>query len=339
MKFGALLVPLKNWKTVPEYLRLAEGYGFEYGWIADSHLLWNDVYQYLALCTRDTRRLLLGTLVTNPVTRHPTVVASSIATLNSLSGGRAVLGIGKGDSAVRTLGLRPARLKPFENAVRLIRDLSRGREVDVEGTAVQLPWVPRSDRGIPIYVAAYGPKTLEFAGQVADGVIIQIGSPSVIKWSLQHVQAGAKKAGRSMRDIDVVAATPCYVSNDKQQARDQLRYFPAVVSNHVSDMLSQYDRSELPTDLLADIDLITDYNYRHHGVKGAEHTATVSDALVDRLTVLGSADECIAKLHELKNVGVTQFCLYLNCEEMGVPESLIRSTMDVFGKQIIPAMH
>lgn len=330
MKFGVCFIPLENWTTIPRYMKLAENQGFEYGWLTDSHIIWNDVYQYLTLCAAQTPHLRLGPLVTNPVTRHPSVVASAIATLNLISGGRAVLGIGKGDSAVRTLGIQPAKLKPFKQSVDFIRRLSRGEEVNCEGALVQMQWAKGT---IPLYIAAYGPKTLEFAGQIADGVVLQIGAPSVIKWCIQHIRAGAEKMGRDMRDIDIVAATACCISRgDIQAARNQVRWLPAMVSNHVVDLLSRYQRSELPDDLVTDMDLIKDYDYREHAHKDAEHARYVTDDVVDKFTIIGTPEECVQKITELQALGVTQVCLYL----VSMDDAMIKSTIKTFGKEIIP---
>src|SRR5215470_14121698 len=140
---------------------LAEQNGFSYAWMWDSHVLWQDVYPIFALMAAGTERIHLGTCVTNPITRDPTVTASAMATLNEISRGRMEMGIGRGDSAQRVLGRGPVTVAHLEQACRVIRDLAEGREADLDGTAVQLKW--SEGHRLPVWVAAYGPMALRCA--------------------------------------------------------------------------------------------------------------------------------------------------------------------------------
>ena len=279
----------------------------------------------------------LGTMVTNPVTRHETVIASAMTTLDEISGGRAVLGLGRGDSSVRTIGSQPMRVQPFKESVNRISRLCRGETVNFGSEHLTLAHRPEDARAIPIYVAGYGPKVLQFAGEVADGVILQIATPSVIRWCLQHVREGAERAGRSMEDIEVVAATPCYVGDDMDYGLNLLRPFPPSVANHVKDVLSKVPREELPAELVEDMNLDEhEYDYRDHAKPGAEHSATASDEVVERMTLIGTPEACADRIQELADAGVTQICIYNLAEEFYWPDSITRSNIEHFGETIIP---
>lgn len=315
---------------VTECLRVAERAGFDHAWFGDSHLIWHETGPYLAAAALATSRLRVGPLVANPVTRHPTVVASSLATLAQLFDGRAVLGLGRGDSAVRTLGLAPMALEEFRAALQLIRGLCRGEEVRLDGAPVRLPWLTRT---VPVLVAAYGPRVLRLAGELADGVILQLASPGVIEWAVGHARAGADAAGRSWRELQVVAAAPTYLTADREHALSRVRGFPATVSNHVRDLLRRYRPDELPADLVAGMDRVAGYDYARHGHHDAPHTRTVTDDMAERLTLIGTPDACRRKIAELAAAGVTQVCLYLSVVE---PEHHL-ALLETYGREILPA--
>jgi probable F420-dependent oxidoreductase len=307
---------------------LAEENGFSHAWMWDSHVLWQDVYPIFAMMAAGTEHIHLGTCVTNPVTRDPTVTASAMATLNEISGGRMEMGIGRGDSAQRVLGRGPVTVAALERACVTIRDLAEGRPADVGGTEVQLKW--SEGRRLPVWVAAYGPKALHCAGRVADGVILQLADPFIIEWALRYLREGAEQAGRNPADIKVMAAAPAYLSDDTEHARDQVRWFPALVSNHVVDLVKRYHEGELPDVLTDYIAAREGYDYAHHGRAGSENAEFVTDEVVDRFCVLGGPAEVKAKLSQLKDLGVDQFNIYSMVDD---PRALISD----FGREIIPA--
>jgi len=317
-------------------MKLAEDAGFTYGWIPDSHIIWGECYSYMAYCAAKTDTIKIGPMVTTPTTRHPTVVASGMSTLDEISGGRAVMGIGRGDSAARTLGINPVKVADFQKSVDKMQKLCRGDKADYLGTDVQFPWREGCKDSVPVYVAAYGPKVLEYAGEHADGVILQIASPAVIKWCIEHIRKGAEKAGRSMKEIDVVAAAFCYVGEDREYGLDLCRPFPAVVSNHIKDVLKKFPREELPEELVEVVDLIKDYNYKNHGKPGAAHAANIPDEMVIDYTIFGTAEECKQKVELLKEIGVTQVALYHTAEELGMPDKVAKGNIKAFGEFIIP---
>lgn len=311
-------------------LKVAEDVGFDHAWFADSHLIWHDVSPYLTAAALSTSRLRVGPLVTNPVTRHPSVVASSLATLAELFDGRAVIGLGRGDSAVRTMGRPPMTVGEFRGALRLIRSLCQGEEVELEGTKVRFAWLTRK---VPVLVAAYGPKVLRLAGELADGLILQLASPSVVEWAVGHARKGAEAAGQKWTGFEVVAGAPSYISADRERALARVRGFPASVSNHVHDLLRHYPASDLPADLVEGMERITGYDYGKHGHPDAPHTRAVTDDMAERLTLIGTAEAVREKIGRLAACGVTQVCLYLGPVEPEVHFSLL----ETYGREIIPA--
>jgi len=310
-------------------IRVAEDVGFDHVWFGDSHLIWHEVGPYLTAAAMSTTRMRVGPLVSNPVTRHPTVVASTLATLAELFDGRAVLGIGRGDSAVRTLGLPPMKLAEFRDALRLMRRLCRGEAAELDGTTIRLPWMTST---VPVLLAAYGPRVLELAGAEADGLILQLASPSVVEWALGHARRGAEGAGRRLDGFQVVAAAPTYLSADRERALSRVRGFPATVSNHVKDLLRRYKPSELPADLVEGMERVADYDYLEHGQPDAPHTRTVTDEMADRLTLIGTTEQVRDKITRLETAGVTHVCLYIGIVE---PEYHF-STIEAYGREIIP---
>jgi 5,10-methylenetetrahydromethanopterin reductase len=209
-----------------------EGLGYDHLWITDSSLHARNPYAYLTLAARRSIRLLLGTAVTNPLTRHPGVTAAAAATVDEISGGRMVLGIGAGDRPLLALGMTPAPVEALRDAVAAIRALWRNDRVTVETASFRLRdahlrFEARSD--IPIHIAASGPRMLELAGAIADGVILLVGLfPDAIAWALEHVDRGASGAGRERPLVTVFAYGRIAEDEDEAlaDARSIAAWFP-----------------------------------------------------------------------------------------------------------------
>jgi probable F420-dependent oxidoreductase len=327
MQFGITIKPDMSVERIVRLTRQAEAAGFQYGWIFDSHILWLEPYPLLALMASNTKHMRLGTCVTNPAVRDLTVTSSLFATLNLISGDRMQLGIGRGDSSRRVLGKKPVGAGDLERAVKTFRDLTAGREIDYEGQPTRISWAGGSP---PVWIAGYGPKVLEMAGRIADGVILQFADPDLIAWCLGFVKKGAEAAGRDPRGIEVMAAAPVWVSDDLQLARKQVRWFPALVSNHVVDLLSRYKPEDLPPALTSFVSNRGGYDYQQHCEVDSSNSKFVSDEVVDRFCLVGPAQAHREKLSTLASVGVTQFNVYLMCGEE-------ESTLEEYQKQILPA--
>jgi len=311
-------------------MQFAEGQGFEYAWTYDSHILWQDSYATLALAAAQTSKIKLGHFVTNPGIRDPTVTASWYATVHDISNGRMAMGIGRGDSSRRVVGLKPVLVAEFERRCAMIRDLMNGREVDWNDKQLKLEWVRDELPPIPMWIAGYGPKALAVAGRVADGVIIQLADPQIIQWIMDTARKAAEEAGRDPSELKCIVGAPSNVTDEIESAREQAKWFPAMVSNHVMDLIERYGfDSEIPAALTEYVKARKFYDYKEHSRVGAKHGDFVTDEIVDRFCVLGTPAQAAEKLRELESVGVDQFNIYLmtNSQE---------PTLEAYGKEIIP---
>jgi probable F420-dependent oxidoreductase len=328
MQFGFTLKPDHSLERAVDLTRRAEAAGFEYGWVFDSHVIWREPYVLLSLMAQATERMRLGTCVTNPATREPSVTASTLAVLDELSGGRMDLGIGRGDSARRVLGKPPTTMATLEQAIVAIKGLVEGRAVEYDGTELQMPWT--GNWTLPVWVAGYGPMAMAMTGRIADGVILQLGDPDLIAWLVGQVRAAEAAAGRPAGSVRIQAAAPAHVG-ELEDCRERTRWFPALVSNHVVDLVNKYPREELPESLTGYIRDRTGYDYHHHAEVGSSNAGFVGDEVTDRFCVIGSVDDHLAKLRRLAEVGVDQFNVYLmNGDE--------EKTLEIYGREIIPAL-
>ncbi len=328
MEFGFTLKPDHSLDRLLALTRMAEANGFTYGWVFDSHVLWKEPYPLLTLMAENTTRLRLGTCVTNPATRDPSVTASALAVLQLVSGGRMDLGIGRGDSSRRVLGKKPTTLERLEEATVLIRELCEGRPIDSEGITLQLTWAPPYK--LPVWIAGYGPKALALTGRIADGAIMQIADPDLIRWSAGLLTAGMREAGRNPSAVRIMSAAPAHMGK-RAEVRERVRWFPALVSNHVLDLVSRYGERGLPEALTAYVRGRPGYDYHHHAESGSSNAAFVDDESVDRFCVIGEESEHLEKLHQLAAAGIHQFNVYLmsgNEEEV----------LEFYGRRIIPKM-
>jgi probable F420-dependent oxidoreductase len=326
MEFGITfkgdIAPERTLKIIKQ----AEDAGFDYVWFFDSHVLWQDCYAYMAAASQFTTRVRFGPFVTNPAIRDWSVAASMHATLARLTGGRIDMGVGRGDSSQRMLGRKPVTWKEMGEFVEVVRKLVHGDEALVDGYPTTLTW---SHYRMPIWIAAYGPLALKAAGEHADGLIIQLGDPFLSKWFIEQFHAAAKAAGRDVSKLRVCAAAPVWVG-DIKKGREQTRWFPAMVGNHVADLVQKnYTGADVPADFLAYIEGRKGYDYRHHADKDADHLDFITDDIIDRFCILGEVDAHITKIKQLRDVGVTQFNIYLMC---GDEERMV----DEYAKHVLP---
>ena len=332
MDIGLVLQSDPPGRAVVDRLVAAEAQGFTHGWTFDSHLLWQEPYVLYSQVLARTSELVVGPMVTNPATRDWTVIASLHATLNEMSGNRTVCGIGRGDSAVRVQGRPPTTLARLEASMHVIRELAEGRAVDVEGTTVQIPWVPAGAK-LPVWMAGYGPKALDLVGRAADGFILQLADPYLVEWTVKSVRAAAEAAGRDPAAITICVAAPAYVSDDLGHARDQCRWFGGMVGNHVADLVTRYGESSaaVPAALTGYIKDRDGYDYSHHGRAGNQSTNFVPDEVVDRFCLLGPAGAQLERLAELRELGVDQFAVY-------AMHDAVDTTIEAYGSAVVPAV-
>ncbi len=330
LSFGVTVLPDPPYQRFVELFQLAERHGFEYGWTYDSHVLWQESFPLLTLVAQATKTMKLGHCVTNPGTREPTVLASGYATLHDISGGRMVMGIGRGDSARRYIGQQPVRVAEFERRITMIKDFMNGRQVRWNDRDLQLKWVRPELPEIPMWVAGYGPKALAVAGRVGDGVIIQLADPQIVQWIMETARRAAAEAGRDPAELKCIVCAPSHISDDIADAREQVRWFPAMVSNHVMDLIERYGfESEIPHALTDYVKARKFYDYDEHSRVGARHGEFVTDEICDRFCVLGTPEQATAKLRELESIGVDQFNIYLMTQGQ-------EEVLQAYGDGIIP---
>ncbi len=335
MDFGLVLQPDPPASRLVRFAQQAEDYGFTHLWMFDSHLLWMEPYVIFSQILAQTRRLTVGPFVTNPSTRDWTVTASLFATLNEMYGNRTVCGLGRGDSAVRVTGGKPATVKDMRAAAEVIRALANGRPASVGDAQLRLPWARSSS--LEVWIAAYGPLALRAAGEIGDGYILQLADEDIARWMIGYVREAAAAAGRDPAAIRFCVAAPAYVTDGSAEqlahARDQCRWFGGMVGNHVADIVSRYGAdAPVPQALTDYIGQREGYDYNQHGRAGNEHTGFVPDEIVERFCLLGSVSEQVHKLEALRELGVDQFALYLQHDAK-------EQTLAAYGNAVIPAVN
>ena len=307
--------------------QLAEERGLDGAWAADSPSVFRDAFVTLAACALRTSRLVLGTAVTNPVTHDPTVLAGMCATLGELSGGRFVLGIGVGESAVYNAGLRPARLARLEESVTAVRSLLASGSAVYDDRELRFSYGPSPVR---IHLGASGPKMLELAGRIADGVIFQVGSaPSAVEYALERIAAGAASAGRELGEIELCARLAVSIADDGAVARDEMRAYAGIAANTIARTVP---RSALPDSVHADLDALRSaYEYGRHGAAAAAHSELVTDRVLGVTAAAGTAEEVVAQIRAIAALGVDRVIVPLNVSDN-------RALLEALARDVAPAL-
>lgn len=303
---GVGLFPTEPPRVMREYALLADELGYANVWFGDSQNIWRESSVTMGAAAVGTKRAVFGTGVTNAVTRHRSLLASTWATLSELTDGRVALGIGTGDSSLRTMGLKPLKLAELETAVAELRALFRGAEVREpdSGAAYHLNYLGENPPDIPIYVAASAPKILHLAGRIADGVIVLVGTaPQFVKAALDTIERGAKESGRTLDDLHIVLWTPTAIRDDSDEARDLVRA-------QVARVLIRPLPAEIAPSEQAAVDRIREtYDYYHHMDTEAGHADLVTNELADLFSLAGTPEECRARLKEIAGYGVDQVAI------------------------------
>lgn len=328
IQFDIGILPRPPVNEFVDLIVTAEELGFRGVWVADSQSIFRDAFVSLAVCAQRTRQMILATGVTNPVTRHPATLACSMATIDEMSGGRAVLGIGTGFSSVQTLGLKPATLKQMEEVTHVLRALMERKTVVYEGREIKMTWPTRS---VPIYFAASGPKSLQLAGKVADGVLFQVGSnPAFVRYAIDRVHQGAREAGRDPQEIKLCCRMGCAVSEDGETARSEIRPYASAAAETV---FQSNPKSALPPELVKDLEeLKTQYNYYEHTSQDAKHLTLVTDRVVDSMVIAGTPEEAVPRFQAIRDMGVDRFVIPLTVKDPG-------KFLRLFAEKVIPFLH
>jgi probable F420-dependent oxidoreductase len=302
----AVTLPDQSATAIAALAQRAEDAGFGHVWLFDSPLMDRDPYPLLAAIALGTSRIRFGTCVTNPSTRDPTVTAAALATLAEMSGGRVDLGIGRGDSALRLLGRPPASLESVADAAVLVRDLVEGRAaIGPSGTSLRLAYAPA--HRLPVWIAGYGPRALALAARLADGVVIQVADPNLVAWFVERLHGFAREVGRDPERIRVMVAAAATIGDDRL-ALDRVRWFPALVANHVADLLRRQPRSALPVALTDYLDSRPTDGYIAQRTGEYEF---IDDDAVRRMAIVGNGPAHRRRADELRAAGAHQVNLYL----------------------------
>lgn len=311
-KFGIIEIP-RNINAARDNARLAEEVGFDMVGVADSQSLFRELFVTLSVVGGATDGVILGPTVTNPLTRHPAVMASGLASIQEISGGRAFLGIATGDSAIYNLSERPRGLAGLKEYIQALRHLFAGENTEYGGKPIHTRWIGGLDQPqVPIYIAAEGPKTLELAGEIADGVFCGMGfSIDVAHMTLEHLRIGAERAGRTLDDIDIWALGRVNVGADRNVLINEIRMELASTAHHAF-RFTQEGKMVPPQFADAIREVQQGYKPTHHEDLGESPNAQLMQDpdlltyMVDRFAVLGSPDECVQQIQRIREAGIHQ---------------------------------
>jgi probable F420-dependent oxidoreductase len=329
VQFGATFLTDPPVRRIVELAKKAEDAGFDYVWLADSQVLWQDSWIVSSLVAEATERIKIGPMVTNPVTRDWSVTASMLAALDEISGGRIVCGMGRGDSAVRTVGLKPASVDDFRRSIGVIKGLFGGRSVEHNGIDVKIEWA--EGRDLEVWGAGYGPRVLDVVGRECDGFILQLTDPDIFQWMLPLVRKGQAAAGRPEESVKAMVAGPAYITDgNREHAYSQLRWFAGSVANHVADLITAHGADKFPAPLTTFMQGRPKYDYNRHGMVGNPSTEYVPSEINERFCVIGGPEDHIEKLQRLRDLGMDQYNIYFI-------HDAVEATMESYGEHVIPA--
>jgi 5,10-methylenetetrahydromethanopterin reductase len=320
----------RNIRDAVERARRAEDLGFEAIFFADSQMNNVDPYQLMALCATRTKKIRFGTAVTNMVYRDPTITANSFATLNEISQGRAIIGLGTGDGPVYSLGRTATKLADFEKGLRIIRDLLHDRGIEVPKSRERASGgrvvLKAGKRPVPIYISAEGPKTLRVAGRTCDGVILGTGFDlDVLEWARARIAEGAKDSARSVSEIDIMPAGMIVVDNDGDLARKRVRSRMANRAHHNF----RFTTETVPVSEAEGVKKFMDNFDISKPIEERIAPEFVTEYLLERFTIAGTPDECIAKVKRLEAEGIQRILLT-------PPNAIYNEVMEAWGRRVIP---
>jgi len=303
MKLGIEFVPNTTIQKLVDWTKLAESVGFDYVWVTD-HYNNRNVYESLAAIALSTSRIRMGTGVTNPYVTNPAWTAAALATLQELSGGRAVLGLGPGDrSTLAALGMAMEKpLAAVNESVDVMRRLWKGESVDMSGEYFSFKGARlgfKVDQRIPVYIGAQGPKMLNLAGKIGDGALINASHPTDLKTAIEHIVEGASSAGRSVTEVDITAYTCFSVDVDGAKAKSKAAEVVAfIVAGCPPEVLRRHGISDEEANKLREAIAKGDF---------ATLFSHVKENMLSAFSIAGTPEECLSKLQEVAKTGVTQF--------------------------------
>jgi len=328
-----------NYKEAVELIKFCDSLGYDYSWFStDSFREYTIV---MAICAMETSRLKMGPGVANPYSRHPLVIARTIATLDEVSNGRAFLGLATGDISENLRGQGYDTSNSYERvreSAIIIKRLLSGENVTFKGKYFNVEDISlgfECRRNIPIYIAGGGLKILEVAGEVADGVILTYVEPDILKRALEPVEKGAAKAGKSLKDIEIVCWTPVQVTKKDDNLREQLRSFIAM-----SILLARRSWVIDAGISLEQIKALQDayvtgshYDNKLEKISDERLSKIVTDRMYDLKSIIGPKDYCIERIRSLEKAGASQLVTWV------IPKILEekKDALKTFAHDVIPA--
>ena len=336
-------------KEVGDFARRAEKAGFDGVGITDMPMVLSDGFVTMAMAAQATSRIRVVSAVTNPVTRHVSALASAIQTVAELAPGRVEIWIGRGDSAVYTVGLTPATVSQMREFILTLKSLLAGERVNFNGTFSRM----RIGGGtpVPIYVAADGPKAIELAGEVADGALLRVAlHPRVLETARKHLTEGAKRAGRDPKEVDVIYFTQAIIRDDIQEARELARphcvrwIMKKAMARGLREAGIDLDSLEIPKELvegrpeaMETLNLYPDLHHAEDWKRAVELCAFLPQDILaqicDALGFIGTPEYCAQRLQEAHANGMDHF--YLAAAET---YSFPRRELLAFEETIFPAI-
>lgn len=335
MDVGVLIPPIP--RRTAQTARLVEEMGFAALMMPDSQNLAPEVWGHLMVAAGATSRLRLGPGVSNSVTRDPAVTASAALSLQAESDGRAVLGIGRGDSSVQRIGKREDPLASFERYLHEVQAYLRGEAVDRDGFASRLEWLPHVRvPKVPVEVAATGPRVIELAARVADRICFAVGAdPTYLRQVLERARAAARAAGRAPDSVQYGAFVTCVIHDDLATARDALRGAVATFARFSAFKGSPLE--QLPPALRRTAEYLrAHYDMRDHTRADAAHAAGIDDAFIDWFAVAGPVARVLPRFRALADVGLD--FIHVVTSSTGVSRDVAVGSLMALGRDVLPAL-
>src|SRR5439155_9434258 len=335
MEIGVLMVPQA--RRTADSARRVEQLGFDTVLFPDSQNLAPEVWGQLMLAAKSTTRVKLGPGVSNSVTRDPAVTASAALALQVESEGRALLGIGRGDSAVQRIGKREDPVAGFERYLTTVQAYLRGEAVDRHGFASRLEWLERVQAPkVPVVVAATGPRVVEAAARRADAVCLAVGcDPGHVGAKLAHAREAARAAGRAAGSVRFGAFVTCVVHDDVRAARSAVRGSAASFARFSAFRGS--DLSRLPEPLLSAARYLREhYDMRAHTRTDAAHAAGLSDEFVDWFAIAAPPAEATLRLRKLAALGLD--FVWIIPGSTGIPREVAAASLASLARDVAPAL-
>lgn len=319
--FGLHLVP-DDLDLMLQRAKLAEDSGFDQLWIAESHLSCRDVYVALTLCALNTSTIRFGPGVTNVILRDDTITAATMGTLDELASGRTMLGIGSGDTPIYMMGKRMSTLATMRRSVGRIRSLLRGKGADFDGTDVSMPWC---DRDIPIYLSAEGPRTLQLAAEIADGVMVGSGVyPETIEWVMGNINKGLEARDSALGELDIIFGAMCSVDKDGHEAREKIRARVANRAHHNFRITLE----SVPEEHRPGVQRLLD-NFDVTNWRSPKHVEFITDYLLDRFTISGTPEACVERIRSIEALGVKRLMI-------DPPSQDFDLSLGMFASEVLP---